>query len=85
MTARRKVGGRGRDRRAERTLQERYNDVRDFWARLAPEERRKLVRVPVSSLLESESFLFCSIREGGSIGEGMPQAGAGARQQPAGE
>ncbi len=53
-TARRKGAGRGRERRTERTLHERYNDVKDFWARLAPEERRKLMRVPVSSLLESE-------------------------------
>ena len=48
--ARRKT--RGKDRRAEMTLEERYNDVREFWARLPPQERRKLLRVPLRSLLE---------------------------------
>ena len=52
--ARRKARARG-DRRAEMSMLERYNDVRDFWARLPAEERRRLLRVPVHSLLESES------------------------------
>ena len=56
-TARRRgVGRGGRERRAERTPQEQYNGVKDFWVRIEPEERRKLLRVPVSSLLESESL-----------------------------
>ena len=34
--------------------------MKDFWVRLEPEERRKLLRVPVSSLLESEFQGTCA-------------------------
>ena len=52
MAARRKARGKGGERRGEMTLQERYNDVRDFWARLPRTHRRALLRVPIRRLLE---------------------------------
>jgi len=52
LASRRKARGKGGERRGEMTLQERYSDVRDFWARLPLARRRSLLRVPIRRLLE---------------------------------
>ena len=52
LASRRKARGKGGERRCEMTLQERYSDVRDFWARLPLARRRSLLRVPIRRLLE---------------------------------
>lgn len=52
VAARRKARGKGGERRGEMTLQERFNDVRDFWTRLPRTHRRALLRVPIRRLLE---------------------------------
>lgn len=40
-------------RSKERTLQDRYTDVEAFWKSLKPEQRRELLTVPLTSLLQS--------------------------------
>ena len=52
VAARRKARSKGGERRGEMTLQERFNDVRDFWMRLPRTHCRALLRVPIRRLLE---------------------------------
>ncbi len=53
MPARRKGrSNKGGDRRSEMTMQERYQDVKDFWLKQAPARQRDLLRVPIRLLLQ---------------------------------
>jgi hypothetical protein len=47
-----KGGGADAGRRPELSLGERFQDVRDFWAKQPPARRRQLLRVPIRRLLQ---------------------------------
>lgn len=40
------------ERRNELTMQERYQDVKDFWLKQSPNTRKELLQVPVKELLQ---------------------------------
>ncbi len=40
------------ERRIELTMQERFQDVKDFWLKQAPARRRQLLKVPIRRLLQ---------------------------------
>ncbi|KAK9819988.1 hypothetical protein WJX72_004826 [[Myrmecia] bisecta] len=50
--ARRKGRGKGTERRSERTPQERFNSVKDFWGQLAVNRKQQMLRVPVQRIME---------------------------------
>ena len=47
---------RGHERRSERSLQDRYNGVVQHWTELSPVQRRRLLSVPMQSMLEGTSL-----------------------------
>ncbi len=40
------------ERRNELTMQERFQDVKDFWLKQGPTRRRQLLKVPIRRLLQ---------------------------------
>ena len=53
LPARRKGrNNKGGDRRNEMTMQERYQDVKDFWLKQSPARQKELLRVPIRLLLQ---------------------------------
>jgi hypothetical protein len=52
LPARRKGRNKGGDRRNELTMQERYQDVKDFWLKQSPARQRELLKVPIRLLLQ---------------------------------
>ena len=56
IPARRKGrSNKGSDRRNEMTLQERYQDVKDFWMKQSSARQRELLKVPIRMLLQGLS------------------------------
>ncbi|KAK9867624.1 hypothetical protein WJX84_000248 [Apatococcus fuscideae] len=52
LRGRRTRTSRGHERRSERSLQDRYNGVVQHWTELSPVQRRRLLSVPMQSMLE---------------------------------
>ena len=52
LPARRKGRNKGGDRRNELTMQERYQDVKDFWLKQSPARQRELLKIPIRLLLQ---------------------------------
>ena len=53
LPARRKGrNNKGGDRRNEMTMQERYQDVRDFWLKQSATRQKELLRVPIRLLMQ---------------------------------
>lgn len=47
-------GGKAGDRRPERSPQQRYQSVEEHWRKLNPEQRRRLLTIPLRTLFAGE-------------------------------